>query len=481
MRDRRAAMIWVAGMLSVALGAWAVTLALCWPTYFEMNPATGAVAALADAALGHRVPGGNEGDAFLATFYFPPEPLLTAAGRRLGLDWKDALRVGSVVGGLLLLGAVGWATRAAGARRGGAWLAIALLASTYFFKSSSLGGRADLLAAAFSIAALASWLGDRDLRGWRVPVLAACSFLVKATSVAVPVALVLFLLARREPSALLRFAWRFAVAALAIVALLWPFGGPTWYASAIRELATATPCIWSASRGPAEVLRYLGAHAELAALAALALAAVVTRTGRASPLAAYGVAVLALALFVMANHGAGHNHLDDATAFAAVCAAQWSSRRVGRGALWPAFLLSIVVVSATWRDLVPVLRHTPNPENRRTVVVAAVRDERGAVFTEDALLALAAGREPVISDPGALRSLVLKGDPRAERVVTALRERRYELVVLMMDLDAGAYWYRNFHLGDPVVAAIRARYRHAGTVDGYALYRPIEAPEPAVP
>lgn len=468
-------------MLSVALGAWALTLALCWPTYFEMNPATGAVAALADAVLTHRVPGGDEGEAFLATFYFPPEPLLTAAGRRLGLDWKDALRVGSVLGGVLLLGAVGWATRAADARRGGAWLAIALVASTYFFKSSSLGGRADLLAAAFSIAALASWLSDRELRGWKVPVFAACSFLIKATSVAVPVALVLFQLVRREPSPLLRFAWRFAVSALALVALLWPFGGPTWYASAMRELATATPCIWSVSRGPAEILRYLGAHAELAAIAALALAALVSRTGRGTPLVAYGVAAVALALFVMANHGAGHNHLDDATAFAAVCAAQWTSRRVGRGALWPAFLLSIVLVSATWRDLVPVLRHTPNPENRRTAVVAAVREEPGAVFTEDALLTLAAGRDPEISDPGALRSLVLKGDPRAERVVAAVREGRYSLVVLMMDLDAGAYWYHNFHLGDPVVKAIRGRYRLAGTVDGYALYRPIESATPARP
>jgi hypothetical protein len=49
-------------------------------------------------------------------------------------------------------------------------------------------------------------------------------------------------------------------------------------------------------------------------------------------------------------------------------------------------------------------------------------------------------------------------------------------VVLEEDLERGAgKWYRDFHLGERAAAALRARYRKAGEVDGYSLYRPRSA------
>ena len=57
-------------------------------------------------------------------------------------------------------------------------------------------------------------------------------------------------------------------------------------------------------------------------------------------------------------------------------------------------------------------------------------------------------------------------------MVEAIDQRRFSLVVLNDDLDASARWYRIVYLGEPVTIALKARYRAAGVVDGYYLYRP---------
>jgi hypothetical protein len=73
-------------LLAIALGAWIVTLAYCWPTYHQMHPASGAVAALADAILRGQAPGADDGETFLGTYYLPPVPMAVAAARRIGLS-----------------------------------------------------------------------------------------------------------------------------------------------------------------------------------------------------------------------------------------------------------------------------------------------------------------------------------------------------------------------------------------------------------
>src|SRR5262249_41039434 len=156
--------------------------------------------------------------------------------------------------------------------RRGALLAPLFVMSTLMFKASSLGGRADPLAVAFALMALASWCRDPEARGWGVPAWAAASFLVKATSVAVPVAFVVTALpARRAVLARSRFAVRFVAAALLQLLVTLPIHGPTWYVAAWRALLTETPATSSWLRGPTELVRYLGACGEIAVFATLAL------------------------------------------------------------------------------------------------------------------------------------------------------------------------------------------------------------------
>lgn len=463
-----------AGFFVIAFAGWLAAIVTLWPGHYEMNAATGAVGALADAALRGQAPGDEAGASFMATFYFPPFPLAVAAARRAGLAWKDALRATSIATAILLALAAAALAAALGGGAAGAWLGGAFLFAAYLFKASSAGGRADLLAAAFSLGALAAWVRDPEARRWSTPALAAAGFMVKATTVALPVALLAHALFRREWRTLPRFAVRFAACAAIGAALLLPARGPGWYADAVRELVTASPCTWSVLRGPAEIGRLLASYSELAVAFVLALVLLAAPGMRSGPAAFFAGASGAITGFVMMNYGAAHNHLVELAALAAACAGAWSARALAAGSPLPAFALAVLVIGGGWRDLLPLLRHARNEHNLRAGITRLVREEPGPVFTEDALLSLAAGRRPAITDPGALRSLALKGDARAMRVVAALDRGEFGLVVLLEDMAWAERWYRDFHLGEPVVAAIRRRYRPAGQVDGFHLYRPVE-------
>jgi len=461
-----------AALLAASLAGAVATLAAIGCGYYGMYPAAGAVAALAEAALRGQAPGHEEGSAFLATYYFPPFPLLVACAHRLGLSWLFALRTASLVSGLSVLVSAAWVARALGAGRRATVLAPALVLATYPFKASLLDGRADLLAAGLSLAALAAWSRDEEARGWAAPALAAASFLTKASSLTTPLALAVWALARRRPAALARFGARFAACAAAGALLMLPAHGPGWYLNAAQALFAHASGRSSPLRGPAELLRYLGASAEIAVFSSFALALLASPRMRARPVAAYCGLSLALALYVMAGFASGFNHLVELFAAAAVSAAVWAAPRLSRPARLAAFATAIAVLGASWRDLVPALRHASAPGNVRSAVIDTVRTEPGEVLTEDALISLAAGRRPAVTDMDALRAMALDRDPRALRIVEDLARRRFALVVLNDDLEASARWYRSIRFTDLTIEPLRTRYRRAGVVDGFHLYRP---------
>jgi len=466
----------VTAVLVVALVTWAAIVVRAWDTWVEMNHASGTVAVLADAAL-HGEAAGHEGASeYLGALYAPPYPLLVAALKRAGLSWLHALRAGSLLSALLLLGAVAWAARAAGASTTGARLALALLAACNLFKVATLGGRADLLAAAFSVLAVGAWLRDRELKGWACAAFAAAAWACKVSEVAAPLAIVAMSVFARDGATVARFVLRFALACVVVVALLAPFHSLSWYAQALSTTVFAPPNLSNPVRGPAELLRYLASFAELGLVAVMGVSALLDPAMRRSPLRWSTGAALLVAMGVLANRGADHNHLLTAVALAGVCA----------GAAWetsPARTLALVAVTvllpaAAWRDLWAQSRYAADPSAKRAQVLAVVRAEPGPVLAEDPLLLLAAGRRSPISDPSTLRSRALAGDPRAQRIATETTERRWALIVLETDAASEA-WYRDFHFGDAVMRPLRAGYERTGDADGFAFYRPRATPTPS--
>ena len=398
-----------------------------------------------------------------------------------------------MIAALALLAAVAVSAWAASRSWQAAALAVALLAASFFFHAASLAARTDILAAAFALAALAAWIADPKAYGWRLPLFAALAWLTRATSCAVPIGLLLWAATRGEWKLALRFGSRLALFLLAGVALSIPIGGPVWFMDALRVILFAPPNLSFAIRGPAEILRYVGTHAEFAAACALALALLAQRRLGLTPLRWSAGASLALALLVMSNRGSDYNHLLELQAIACVAAGiliaeslalarpkrDGGTQEIGSDApegAWrslPALLGALVIVAASWRDLHAIGRQARDPSERRVEIVAAIRAEPGRVLTEDPMLALLAGRSPAISEPALLRALLRRRDPRALRIVESVRQREWGLVVLNDDLEAAADgWYRDFHLGPEMVEALRANYVPTGKVREFFLYRP---------
>jgi len=469
--------------LAIAIIAWLGLLLTAWPTWEGIHHAAGTVAACADGALRGESPGSGRGEAFLGTPYFPPVPLLVAAAKSTGMSWRAALRWVNLLSILALLAAVALCGQALGGGGVAMTVSLALLLVSFPFTRASLAGRVDPLAAAFAIGALAAWCQDPRRRGWWAPALAAGACLIKPTSFAVPLAVMISAFGPGARRAAGPFAARFFAAIAAGVVLTMPWQGPGWYGEVLYTLAFAPPNTGMFARGPFELLRYLASFAELTVAAGLAIVYLTGEWSRGRPVRSFAIAALALAMFAMSNRGAEHNHLLELTALAAVAAGLWAEHATRREAALGLALVLLVVTGAAWRESRAVGRAAGQPEAKRGAVLAAVRSELGPVLCEDPLLALAAGRRSEISDAATLRSRLARGDARARAIVDRIAEGRYALVVLEQDLEAGRdHWYRDFQFGTTAANAIAERYEKSATADGYHLYRRRAGPEPqAVP
>jgi len=466
------------GALALAFVAWLTILLFAWPTYEGMNHATGNVAALADAVLHGEAPGASKSDVFLSTPDFPPVPLLVATLKDTGMSWRAALRWIDFLSMLALLAAVALAGQAMGGGGVTMTVSLAVLLVSFPFVRASLAGRTDPLAAALSLGALAVWSRDPRRSGWFAPVLAAAAWLVKATAVTVPLAVLLASFGPGARRGAGPFAARYFAAVALGVLLTIPWHGPRWYGDVLSTLAFAPPNTSAFLRGPFELLRYVGSFAELAVLAGLAIVYLTGEWSRGRPVRPYAVAALVLAMFAMSNRGSDHNQLVELTALAAVAAGLWAEHATRREAMLGLALVLIVVAGAAWRETQQVARSSHDPDARRDQVVAAVRAEGGPVLTEDPLVSLAAGRRAEISDGSTLRSRYRRGDPRARAIRDRVASARYGLVVLNENLAGQRNsWYRDFQLGDEIATALAEHYVEAGRADGLWLYRPVH-PEP---
>src|SRR5215831_9174611 len=289
------------GALVLALVAWIGAVLVAWPTYNGMNHATGAVAACADAALHGEAPGLSHGEAFLGTLYFPPVPLLVAGAHALGMSWRTALRWVNFFGMIALAVSVALAGQSLGGSGVSFTVALSLLLVSFPFMATSLAGRADPWAAALSMGALAAWCRDPRRRGWAAPALAAAAWLVKATALTVPLAVLISAATPGARRAAGPFAARFFAAVAAGVLLTVPWHGPGWYADVLHTIAFATPNVSTPLRGPFELLRYVASFGELAVAAGLSIVYLTGEWSRGRPIRPFAIAALVIAMLVMTN------------------------------------------------------------------------------------------------------------------------------------------------------------------------------------
>jgi hypothetical protein len=461
--------------LVIALTAWLGILIVAWPTYQGLGPASGTVAACADAVLHGEAPGFARGATFLGTTVFPPVPLLTAAAKRTGMSWRASLRWVDLLGMLALVASVALAGQALGGSGVAMTVSIAVLLVSGPFVGASLAGRSEPFATALSIGALAAWCHDPRRQGWWAPALAAAAWLVRPAAVTVPLAVVL---AAGMPGARRGagpFAARFVTALAAGIALTIPWHGPGWYADVMHTVLFASPASRFPLRGPFELLRVLGTSAELTVAAGLSIVYLTGEWSRGRPMRPFAAAALLVALVALMQRSSDHGALLELAAIGAIGAGLWAEHANRREAVLGAALVLIVVTGGAWREAQRVGSEAHASESRRGAVLAALRGSDGPVLAEDPLLPLAAGQRAEIADAAALRSLLRRRDSRALQVAARLDSSGYARVVLDAPIGGrNEARYRDLMLGVTITAALARRYELEGEADGFSLYRPIE-------
>ena len=57
-------------------------------------------------------------------------------------------------------------------------------------------------------------------------------------------------------------------------------------------------------------------------------------------------------------------------------------------------------------------------------------------------------------------------------LVRRVEDREFDVVALTRAAEGNDEWWRDYHLGQPVISALRRSYRFDGQADGYYVYVP---------
>jgi hypothetical protein len=197
---------------------------------------------------------------------------------------------------------------------------------------------------------------------------------------------------------------------------------------------------------------------------------------------AYQVSLLfALVVLVveLADIGTGSNQLVDVAALTTLVVGALAARRWRdwvQGALAPAGLALVLLWAniagfATVAQDVRVALHDPSAFAAQPLGDAARSDTR--VLSEDPYVPVSLGQRPVVLDP----FMLLRIDRREPRAVNQLlhqiRTQSFDIVVLVEPLaPIDREWWREFHFGPRVIAALADAYVLDRSVQGYHVYVP---------
>jgi hypothetical protein len=195
-------------------------------------------------------------------------------------------------------------------------------------------------------------------------------------------------------------------------------------------------------------------------------------------------AALCILLIVYADIGTGPNQLIDLVVLTVLCVGQLAGRTawtVGQGPRLGAIIALTLVftsLSALAVTLRPALQdairtmstgQSSYPANPLAERVTA----ETKVLSEDPAVLVHLDREPVVYDPFMLPRIERR-DPAAVRdLAHRIDAKEFDLVVLVVPLEPTSNpWWRDYHMGQTVVAALDRAYDFAEQVGGYYLYRP---------
>jgi hypothetical protein len=349
--------------------------------------------------------------------------------------------------------------------------------------SAVMGLRADSLALLLQLLGVAL-VAESSRPRWTVAaaVLASLAFLAKLTAVWAPAAICLWLLLvdRR------RLAWFLPTYAATVGILLALFGVLTdgrLFENVFGLSTAGVEGLGSLLHGPYRLLLVLLDEAIPLWLLLPIAGAALWFAGRHRRWTAYQLGlVFALVVLIveMADVGTGSNQIVDLAALTVLVIGAFASHRwadSAHGAVASAGLMVALLwgniagiagaVAPDIRDVVgdrSVFRAEPLRESVRP---------HSRVLSEDPYVPISMGQPPVVLDPFMLLRIDRQDPAAVDDLLRRIRAHDFDLVVLVEPLaPVDAEWWREFHFGPRVVAAIADSYVLDRIADGYYLYVP---------
>ncbi len=94
------------------------------------------------------------------------------------------------------------------------------------------------------------------------------------------------------------------------------------------------------------------------------------------------------------------------------------------------------------------------------------------LLAEDPGIAVLLGPTPIVLDAFMLRRLADPQPRMLDALVARIEGGEITYVALILPLNGEEPWWRDYHFGFRVVAALRKSYAFARMADGYYLYQP---------
>jgi hypothetical protein len=436
---------------ALALLKWGQAIALAGPVLYG----EGAVAHAAILSRSLATYAEGDGSAFTAANYPPLYYVLASVG-----DPFVTGRILSVVATIAIAALVAWRARAGGrivaAALGLGWLALSPVA---------IWGPAvkpDLVALALTVAGV---LALERRRAGLAAVLLVLAIATKPTA-ALPALALGAWVASRDRELLWPLARSGALTLAAAAVVFVPFGyGGLW-----RHVVAWNALAWSIES--ALLLAFLGVVI-LAALLGVALAA----RGFSGPIAAYGIAGLAV-VALGGREGATINYLLDLAAAGSLAVAA-AAPRLARAPLYPVAAVVNLLVAALVLDplgLIPGRTATTgawgDPARLAAVESALASDENA--LAEDSGLLVATGHRVAVDDLFLWSRLVARGAIDPGPLLADVSAARFTAIVSEVELAqlATAPAYERARWDPALVRAIESRYRLASrAAGGLFIYR----------
>jgi hypothetical protein len=338
---------------------------------------------------------------------------------------------------------------------------------------AALSVRPEALPVAFAISAL--WVAARRGRAATTAAALLClaAVLTKASAVAAPIAILIWLVATDRRSAL-RFSVTFAVAGAASFALFQLASSGRMLPSLV-ELGGAGITASNVATAGLRVLEYAAQYAPASLLLAPFAIVVIERSVAGRRLSIYQIALMVsivVLAFEFTDQGADYNHLLEVVALLAVVVAEGLGHQQGslggeptyRALAVPALVIGLLlsVMAGPGFDLAFAVRHLIS--DGTAMYDAHSMDDSvagGAILSDDPYIPLSLGQRPVVLDAFMLERIAQHHPDWAAQLADRIRRGDFGSIVLRRavgtaDANAG---YTSLELGPTVYQAIKDAYR----------------------